>query len=180
MVRVLEAFHKRTGPEEQIREAVVQNYFLFVVAYSGLYEAVSKNFGEEGRKVIGDAWEKMGLLYGEVMTNIAEPAGQDATSIARSFVDSMNYFGYEAALVESSPKKATVRVTHCVLLEYWRRNFPDILPGVCDIEPRVDLGSYKYINPTATLKIPKRMSAGDPFCEYVIEIDALDPMAPQT
>jgi hypothetical protein len=82
----------------------------------------------------------------------------------------MQYFGYDNTIVESSEKRAVVRVTKCPLLEHWRRQYPELIPHACYVEPYIDVGSYRHINPNIHLAIPCKLSEGSPHSDYVITI----------
>ena len=94
-----------------------------------------------------------------------------AADIARSYHESMQFFGYDNEIIEATEKRAVVRVTKCPLLEHWRQHYPELIPHACYVEPYIDVGSYRHINPNVKLSIPCKLSEGAAYSDYVITID---------
>jgi hypothetical protein len=164
--------HGRLTPLEDMRYAIEYNYYLFVLAWSGMFKQLIEEKGEEGRRIAARASEYMGYKWGEAMLSVTE-RDREATSaadVAKAYSESMQFFGYDNTIVESSEKRAVVRVTKCPLLEHLRRQDPELVPHFCYVEPNVDVGSFRYINPAIHLEIPCKLSEGSPYSEYVITI----------
>lgn len=168
-----EQAHGKLTIVDQVRSAMTYNYYLFVIAWSSMYKQLIEAHGEEGRREAAKASEDMGRKWSEAMLEIADedPEQQTAADIARSYHESMQYFGYDNEIVESSATRAVVRVTKCPLLEYWRLQYPELIPHACYVEPNIDVGSYRYINPKVKLTIPCKLSEGAGYSDYVITID---------
>jgi hypothetical protein len=165
--------HGRLTIVDQVKDAMVVNYYLFVLAWSSMYQQLIERFGEEGRRLAATASEDMGRKWSEAMLGIAQEDRSKTTAadIARSYHESMQFFGYDNEIVESSETRAVVRVTKCPLLEYWREQYPDLIPHACSVEPYIDVGSYRHINPKVKLTIPCKLSEGAAYSDYVITID---------
>jgi hypothetical protein len=115
----------------------------------------------------------MGYKWGEAMLALTDRNREDATAseIANAYSESMQHFGYDNTIVESSDTRAVVRVTKCPLLEHWKRQYPALIPHVCYVEPYIDVGSFRHINSRIRLDIPCKLSEGSPYSDYVITID---------
>ncbi len=165
--------HGRWTIVDQVQDAMRHNYYLFVIAWSSMYKQLIEQFGDQGRRLAAKASEDMGLKWSEAMLEIADEDRSKTTAadIARSYHESMQFFGYDNEIVESSDKRAVVRVTKCPLLEYWRVQYPELIPHACYVEPNIDVGSYRYINPKVKLTIPCKLSEGAAYSDYVITID---------
>jgi hypothetical protein len=164
--------HGRLTPIDNMRYAIEYNYYLFVLAWSGMYAQLIEEKGEEGRQIAARASENMGRKWGEAMLSVTDRKReeQSAADIAKAYSESMQYFGYDNTIVESDEKRAVVRVTKCPLLEHWRRQYPELIPHACYVEPYIDVGSYRHINPNIHLAIPCKLSEGSPYSDYVITI----------
>jgi hypothetical protein len=164
--------HGRLTPLEDMRYAIEYNYYLFVLAWSGMFKQLIEEKGEEGRRLAARASEYMGYKWGEAMLSVTDRdrEASSAADVAKAYSESMQFFGYDNTIVESSEKRAVVRVTKCPLLEHLRRQDPELVPHFCYVEPNVDVGSFRYINPAIRLEIPCKLSEGSPYSDYVITI----------
>ncbi|MGI8559586.1 MAG: L-2-amino-thiazoline-4-carboxylic acid hydrolase [Solirubrobacteraceae bacterium] len=165
--------HGRLPALERGRDEFTVNYYLFVIAWSSMYQQLIEHLGEDGRKIARRAAEHMGYKWGEAMLALTQRDRDDATAaeIAKAYSESMQFFGYDNTIVESSDTRAVIRVTKCPLLEHWKRQYPDLIPHVCYVEPYVDVGSFRHINPKVRLDIPCKLSEGSPHSDYVITIE---------
>jgi len=165
--------HGRWTIVDQVKDAMQWNYYLFVLAWSSMYKQLIEQFGDDGRRAAAKASEEMGRKWSEAMLEIADEDRSKTTAadIARSYHESMQFFGYDNEIVEAGEKRAVVRVTKCPLLEYWREQYPELIPHACYVEPNIDVGSYRHINPNVKLTIPCKLSEGAAYSDYVITID---------
>ncbi|MGP8249891.1 MAG: L-2-amino-thiazoline-4-carboxylic acid hydrolase [Candidatus Dormibacteria bacterium] len=164
--------HGKLTPLADMRYALEYNYYLFVLAWSSMFKELIDEKGEEGRRMAARASENMGIKWGEAMLSVTGRSRQEtsAAEVAKAYSESMQYFGYDNSIVESTEKRAVVRVTKCPLLEHWRRQYPELIPHACYVEPYVDIGSYRYINPAIHVEIPCKLSEGSPYSDYVITV----------
>jgi hypothetical protein len=165
--------HGRLPQLERERDEFAVNYYLFVIAWSSMFKQLIDHLGEDGRKIARKAAEHMGYKWGEAMLALTERNREDATAseIAKAYSESMQHFGYDNTIVESSDTRAVIRVTKCPLLEHWKRQYPELVPHACYVEPYLDVGSFRHINPKIRLDIPCKLSEGSPHSDYVITID---------
>lgn len=164
--------HGRLPALERDRDEFAVNYYLFVIAWSSMYKQLIEHLGEDGRAIARRASEHMGYKWGEAMLALTERNREDVTAaeIAKAYSESMQHFGYDNTIVESSDTRAVVRVTKCPLLEHWRRQYPELIPHACYVEPYVDTGSFRHINKKINLTIPCKLSEGSPHSDYVITV----------
>ncbi len=157
---------------DTVRDAMTSNYYLFVLAWSSMYKTLIEEKGEEGRELARKAAEDAGVKWGEAMIEVAGMTAEDTSipAIAKAYHESMQFYGYDNEIIEVSEKRAVVRVTKCPLLEHWRRQYPDVIPHVCYVEPYIDVGSYKFLNPNVHLEIPCKLSEGSPYSDYVLTL----------
>jgi hypothetical protein len=165
--------HGRLPQLERDRDEFAVNYYLFVIAWSSMFKQLIDHLGEDGRLIARKAAEHMGYKWGEAMLALTDRDRDDATAseIAKAYSESMQFFGYDNTIVESSDTRAVIRVTKCPLLEHWRRQYPELIPHACYVEPYLDVGSFRHINSKIRLDIPCKLSEGSPYSDYVITID---------
>ncbi len=89
--------------------------------------------------------------------------GNDVETIGQWFDIWFELCGMEYTWLELSKTRATAKITKCV----WKTGYKD-LSGWCSIWLNI-IG--ETINPKATFEQPKRMCAGDPYCELVFKIE---------
>jgi hypothetical protein len=164
--------HGRLPALELARDEFAVNYYLFVIAWSSMFKQLIDHLGEDGRAIARKASEHMGFKWGEAMLALTERNRDDVTAadIAKAYSESMQHFGYDNTIVESSDTRAVVRVTKCPLLEHWKRQYPELIPHACYVEPYLDTGSFRLINRKVNLAIPCKLSEGSPHSDYVITI----------
>ncbi len=89
--------------------------------------------------------------------------GNDAIAIAKWFNIFLELTGIEATTLELSNTICRFKVTKCL-----RRTEPKDISGWCNSLP---IRAGMTINPKATFENPKRMCAGDPYCELFWKIE---------
>jgi len=165
--------HGRLTPLDDMRDALGLNYYLFVLAWSSMYQQLIEEQGDKGRRLAARASEDVGRKWGQAMLDVTERQKEKTSipDIAKAYSESMQYFGYDNTIVESSDTRAVIRVTKCPLLEHWRRQYPSLIPHACYVEPYIDIGSFRYINPNVRVNIPCKLSEGAAYSDYVITLD---------
>lgn len=166
------SIHGHLTALDRIRDEFTVDYYLFVIAWSSMFKQLIDHLGEDGRLIARRAAEHMGYKWGEAMLALTERSRSEvsASEIALAYSESMQHYGYDNTIVESSETRAVIRVTKCPLLEHWRRQYPELIPHACYVEPYLDVGSFRHINPKVRLDIPCKLSEGSPYSDYVITV----------
>ncbi len=132
-----------------------------------LERLVCQKWGEEGLEVIGQVWAdgaERTFLQGLQSFGIQ---GNDAAAYARFFVTANTMLGYDMELVEVTPQRAVFRYHTC-----------HVFPGADKVnETLCRRAHFKFeeracqlLNPRLKSTITKLQTAGDPYCEIVVEM----------
>ncbi len=119
-------------------------------------EILSTFMAENARKYILDGMKKFNIQ------------GTDPWSLASYFkLATGDVLGYKVELVQESPQKVYYRLYPPCL---W---FPDldIPPSFCKALGTMEIEAARLVNPDIKIKVEKLMTAGDPYCEFVFEIE---------
>ena len=150
-------------------------------------ERVWKSTGRARCRYLGDVclgmYEKWGdeaiEVIGKVYANAADRTflkglrdfgieGQGADALAMFFVISQSVLGYDMEIVELSGKRSVVRYHSCHI-------FPEASPAAEQICRRAnfqfELRAAKLLNPKLKVYYTKVRSSGDPYCEWVCELE---------
>lgn len=132
-----------------------------------LERAVYERWGGEGLKVIGQVYAQAAeriFLQGLKNFGIKE---KDARAFALFFVISNTIIGYDMELVEATPERAVVRYHTCHLFE--SPSPADAL--ICrEANFNFEKRAAELLDPRLKVTMTKLRSAGDPYCEFVVEM----------
>lgn len=128
-----------------------------------------------GQEKFNEIWGQIWAEAGKASKQIADAlglAGDDAKSAAEtSLLVTVLAMGPEvkADIVEATAEKAVVRNTEC---PYWNRMKElGISDDICSVaDPAYFNGLTKSLNPKVTVSLTKSMPQGDPYCEWVYEL----------
>lgn len=132
-----------------------------------LERLVYQQWGEEGLKVIGQVWaDGADRTFLQGMQSFGIP-GNDAAAYARFFVTANSLLGYDMELVEATPQRAVFRYHTC-----------HVFPGPDKVNEtlcrqahfRFEERACQLLNPRLKTRITKLQTAGDPYCEMVVEL----------
>jgi len=158
---------------KKLTEALDNYYKLFSVLVGGMYRGVVAELGEEkAQKVLLRGFHETGRLWGQINADYTGPSGSgDAKSFAEAYAANTNYYGFQSEIVQgATSKRAVVRLHRCPIHETLKPFGLDV--KVCDtIEQEVDVGTAKFVNPKLKLTVTKSLARGDPYCEYVYELE---------
>jgi hypothetical protein len=133
-----------------------------------LEKAVYNRFGEEGLKVIKQVWRRGAenfFLRGLKSFNIE---GNDAKAFVSYFKIAQEIMGYRMEIVEASEKKAVLRYHTCHFFEK-----PDPIAAKLCSEGHFEFErrAAELLNPKLKVRFEKLRSAGDPYCEMIVELE---------
>jgi hypothetical protein len=158
---------------KKMTEALDNYYKLFSVLVGGMYRGVVAELGEEkATKVLLRGFHETGILWGKINAEYTGQSGAgDAKSFAEAYAANTDYYGFKSELVDgATPKRAIVRLHRCPIQETLKPFGLDV--KVCDrIEHEVDVGTAKFVNPKIKLTVTKSLARGDPYCEYIYELE---------
>jgi hypothetical protein len=127
---------------------------------------------ENYNKAIAQIWAGLGNASKEVADALgwtvddAQSAAETVTSVA--VVAMGPEFGFET--VEASAEKTVLRSTKC---PWWSRaQEMGISEDMCSLgDPAWSDALAKSLNPKVTVRLTKAMPRGDPYCEWVYELE---------
>jgi len=128
-----------------------------------------------GQERFNEIWKQIWAGSGKAskqVTDVLGLAGDDAKSVAETIqLVATVAMGPEFKLetVEATAEKAVVRCTGC---PWWNR-FKElgISEGFCPVADLAYCDALaKSLNPKVTVSLPKAMPRGDPYCEWVYEL----------
>ena len=117
---------------------------------------LSEFMADNARKFVVEGMEKFGIR------------GNDPWALASYFkLATGDIIGYNVELVKESPNKVYYRLYPPCL---W---FPklDVPPSFCRALGTMEVEAAKIVNPDIKIKVEKLMTAGDPYCEFIFEIE---------
>jgi len=103
-----------------------------------------------------------GLMYA-IILNVFKLEGNDAETIANWWAIWFEIIGTEYSVLECSKAISRLKITKCT--------FKTEPKDLCDWDLIFSNIVVKAINPKAVFYEPKRMCAGDPYCEFVNKIE---------
>lgn len=136
-----------------------------------LERAVYERFGDKGLKVIGQVYTQAAertFLQGLKNFGIKE---KDARALALFFVISNTIIGYDMELVEATPERAVVRYHTCHLFDSPSEGNARICR---DANFNFERRAAQLLNPRLKVAMTKLRSAGDPYCEFIVEMTATE------
>ncbi len=158
---------------KKVEEALENYYRLFSLLIAGMYFAVTREFGEEkGNELLVKGFRETGRLWGEANAEYSGQAGAgDAKSFAEAYLGNIRYYGFRADMEEgATSKRAVVRIFRCPINDTLRPL--SISAKVCDrSEHELDVATAKFVNPRLKLTVPRSLARGDPYCEYIYELE---------
>lgn len=136
-----------------------------------LERAVYESFGDEGLKVIGQVYAQAAertFLQGLKNFGIKE---KDARAFALFFVISNTIIGYDMELVEATPERAVVRYHTCHLFDASSSGNARICR---EANFNFERRAAQLLNPKLKVTMTKLRAAGDPCCEFIVEMTSSD------
>jgi predicted hydrocarbon binding protein len=124
-------------------------------------------FGDRGREAIKDAMREAGNYKVSKDLEKTDIKERGTKALANYMTKGSSITGFEFETIELSDKKYAIRVSKCPIAQAWKEMKAP--PELCDLLAIYDEGAAKAFNPKLTLKLPKHMLKGDPYCEYIFE-----------
>lgn len=132
-----------------------------------LSKALYEELGDRGIEIIGNIYDQMAqksFLPGLKAFGID---GNDAEAYATYFKLLWELMGYKVEVVELSGGRSVVRTHSCHLFE----NPDPTAEEICKrANFRFEERAVKLLNPDLRVRFTKLQSAGDPYCEMVVEL----------
>lgn len=153
------AFESGRTTEELYKSAVAGLYARIRSNYDFLYE----RFGDEGLKLIAEMGRKYGLEVAERAKKRVE--GNDVTSVANYLMRIFETVAGEVKMAEVSETRAVIKALECPA------HFQT--PEMCRAHTTMERTVVEALNPRLIYRIAKSIPAGDPYCEHIIEAEAL-------
>ena len=134
--------------------------------FRGLMYAIREKYGAAVTLEIFDRWVNDGDRVKDLTNNlrtIFDLKGNDCVTIGEVLDVWDEVCGYESFVIERSPTIYRRKVTKCP----WTVKYKDVGNYAWYFKDQMGKG----VNPKATLEMPKKMCAGDSYCDYIWRIE---------
>jgi hypothetical protein len=130
-----------------------------------------KALGERYDEIEMPIWTEAGREVGRLATALWLPADDAAGIIETMTITSKILFGpeFRGEVTEAADDRAVGRITGCPVLNraVEMAMKPERVLHACDVYVK---SAVENLNPRYSQRFEKRMCAGDPFCESVVEL----------
>jgi hypothetical protein len=152
-------------PPEKIWSAACKSYGLI---WGLIGAAVGEELGPSGIRAIGKGMKKVA----EKQVTKAFESGRfprNAKGMAEYMMLAEGTLGMLVEMPEATEKRAVFRILKCPLHEDPQK---ETTPEVCSAYAEFEKSGARIANPRLGCTQPKCMSKGDPYCEWVFELEA--------
>ena len=138
--------------------------------YGSMVRAIYRRYGKKGLKVVYEVTSDSAKKYVIMALKNYNLKGNDARTAGGYYrIYHKIIFGNDLEIIKDTPKKVIVRNSGFCPLSTNPQE--ELTPGICLNTMGHENRACKIINPKLKFSIPYLRSAGDPYCEYVFELE---------
>ena len=137
--------------------------------FGSMVKAIYKRYGKEGLKVVHDVTAESTRKYVFMALKNHKLTGNDARTFGGYYkIFHKIIYGNDLEIIEDTPRKVVMRNSgFCPLSPNPGK---ELTPEICLNVMGHERAAGEIINPKLKFSVPRLRSAGDAYCEYVIEL----------